>query len=157
MVAGAANNQLAAPEHGEQLAELGILYAPDYIINAGGIINVADELRGYDRERAMRKVEGIYRTLRDLETRLGRPIRHFAYPAGDFDTSTVRAVAGAGYDLAYTVCRHQDVEHPRLTLPRTLLWERSSVDAWGRFSSPVLGCQVNGVFDLVAPCRRSHR
>jgi len=43
------------------------------------------------------------------------------------------------------------------TLPRTLLWERSSVDAWGRFSSPILGCQVNGVFDLVAPCRRSHR
>ena len=66
VVAGAANNQLAAPEHGEQLAELGILYAPDYIINAGGIINVADELRGYDRDRAMRKVEGIYRTLRQV-------------------------------------------------------------------------------------------
>jgi len=94
---------------------------------------------------------------RDLEARLGRPVRHFAYPAGDFDTSTVRAVAGAGYDLAYTVCRHQDPEHPRLTLPRTLLWERSSVDAWQRFSSPILGCQLNGVFDLVAPCRRSHR
>jgi leucine dehydrogenase len=66
VVAGAANNQLAAPEHGEQLAELGILYAPDYIINAGGIINVADELRGYDRDRAMRQVEGIYRTLRRI-------------------------------------------------------------------------------------------
>ena len=101
--------------------------------------------------------EEVVGSRRDLEARLGRPVRHFAYPAGDFDTSTVRAVAGAGYDLAYTVCRHQDVEHPRLTLPRTLLWERSSVDAWGRFSSPILGCQVNGVFDLVAPCRRSHR
>src|SRR5438105_1198214 len=66
VVAGAANNQLAAPEHGEQLAELGILYAPDYIINAGGIINVADELRGYDRERATRQVEQIYRTLRKI-------------------------------------------------------------------------------------------
>ena len=66
MVAGAANNQLAAPEHGEQLQELGILYAPDYIINAGGLINVADELRGYDRDRAMRQVEGIYRTLRQI-------------------------------------------------------------------------------------------
>src|SRR5438067_9390854 len=66
VVAGAANNQLAAPEHGEQLQELGILYAPDYIINAGGLINISDELRGYDRERAMKQVEGIYRTLRKI-------------------------------------------------------------------------------------------
>ena len=66
VVAGAANNQLASPEHGEQLRELGILYAPDFIINAGGLINVADELRGYDRDRAMRRVEGIYRTLREV-------------------------------------------------------------------------------------------
>ena len=66
VVAGAANNQLAASEHGEQLQELGILYAPDYIINAGGLINVADELRGYDRERAMRQVETVYRNLRAI-------------------------------------------------------------------------------------------
>src|SRR5438105_9574364 len=64
VVAGAANNQLASPEHGEQLRELGILYAPDFIINAGGLINVADELRGYDRDRAMRQVETVYRNLR---------------------------------------------------------------------------------------------
>ena len=44
----------------------GILYAPDYVINAGGLMNVADELMGYDRERAMAKVEGIYRTLREV-------------------------------------------------------------------------------------------
>jgi leucine dehydrogenase len=66
VVAGAANNQLAAPEHGEQLGDIGILYAPDYIINSGGLINVADELRGYDRDRAMRQVEQIYRTLREI-------------------------------------------------------------------------------------------
>jgi leucine dehydrogenase len=66
VVAGAANNQLATPEHGEQLRELGILYAPDFIINAGGLINVADELRGYDRERAMRQVETVYRNLRAI-------------------------------------------------------------------------------------------
>jgi leucine dehydrogenase len=64
VVAGAANNQLQDPEHGEALADMGILYAPDYVINAGGLINVADELRGYDRDRAMRRVEDIYRTLR---------------------------------------------------------------------------------------------
>lgn len=66
VVAGAANNQLARPEHGDALAELGILYAPDFVINAGGIINVADELMGYDRERAMTKVKDIYRTLREV-------------------------------------------------------------------------------------------
>ncbi|MGH2676631.1 MAG: Leu/Phe/Val dehydrogenase, partial [Actinomycetota bacterium] len=66
VVAGAANNQLERAEHGEALADLGILYAPDFVINAGGLINVADELIGYDRERAMKKVEDIYRTLREV-------------------------------------------------------------------------------------------
>src|SRR5438046_1441012 len=64
VVAGSANNQLEGPEHGEALRQAGILYAPDYVINAGGLINVADELRGYDRGRAMGRVEAIYRTLR---------------------------------------------------------------------------------------------
>jgi leucine dehydrogenase len=66
VVAGAANNQLERSEHGDALHELGILYAPDFVINAGGLMNVADELIGYDRERAMAKVEGIYRTLREV-------------------------------------------------------------------------------------------
>lgn len=60
IVAGAANNVLAEERHGDQLHELGILYAPDYVINAGGVINVADELEGYNYERALKKVEGIY-------------------------------------------------------------------------------------------------
>lgn len=63
VIAGAANNQLARPEHGDKLRDLGILYAPDFVINAGGLINVEDELRGYDRERAMQKVLGIYKAL----------------------------------------------------------------------------------------------
>jgi leucine dehydrogenase len=66
VIAGAANNQLARPEHGDALADLGILYAPDFVINAGGVMNVADELMGYDRDRAMARVEGIYRTLREV-------------------------------------------------------------------------------------------
>jgi leucine dehydrogenase len=66
VVAGSANNQLESEEHGEALQQMGVLYAPDYVINAGGLINVADELRGYDRDRAMAKVEGIYRTLREV-------------------------------------------------------------------------------------------
>ncbi len=63
IIAGSANNQLATEAHGEKLRGLGILYAPDFVINAGGLINVEDELRGYDRERAMQKVEGIFRGL----------------------------------------------------------------------------------------------
>lgn len=60
VIAGAANNQLLETKHGDQLADLGIVYAPDYVINAGGVINVADELYGYNRERALKRVEKIY-------------------------------------------------------------------------------------------------
>lgn len=63
VVAGAANNQLKEPRHGDKLNELGIVYAPDYVINSGGVMNVADELNGYNRERAMKRVEGIYATI----------------------------------------------------------------------------------------------
>jgi leucine dehydrogenase len=66
VVAGSANNQLERPEHGEILARLGIVYAPDYVINAGGLINVADELQGYNQERATSRVESVYRTLREI-------------------------------------------------------------------------------------------
>ncbi len=62
IVAGAANNQLADEErHGRALAERGILYAPDFVLNAGGLINVYNELlTSYNRERAMRMTRGIY-------------------------------------------------------------------------------------------------
>ena len=66
VVAGAANNQLERSEHGEALAAAGILYAPDYVINAGGLINVADELQGYNETRAKARVQTIYRTLREI-------------------------------------------------------------------------------------------
>ena len=52
VVCGAANNQLAHPGVEKQLADAGILYAPDYVVNAGGLIQVADELHGFDFERA---------------------------------------------------------------------------------------------------------
>lgn len=65
VVAGCANNQLKRPEHGEKLRELGILYAPDYVINAGGIINVAFEMRpqGYNAAESTAKVMQIFDTL----------------------------------------------------------------------------------------------
>ncbi|WP_202076756.1 Leu/Phe/Val dehydrogenase [Caldalkalibacillus salinus] len=63
VIAGAANNVLKEERHGDQIHEMGFYYAPDYVINAGGVINVADELLGYNRERAMKKVEGIYQNI----------------------------------------------------------------------------------------------
>ncbi|MEK3890796.1 branched-chain amino acid dehydrogenase [Bacillus sp. FSL K6-3431] len=60
VIAGSANNQLKDTRHGDQIHEMGIVYAPDYVINAGGVINVADELIGYNKERALKKVESIY-------------------------------------------------------------------------------------------------
>jgi len=62
-VAGAANNVLASPAHGEALHRAGILYAPDYLINAGGMIHVADELHGYSAERVLAGIDGISDTL----------------------------------------------------------------------------------------------
>ncbi len=60
VVAGAANNQLAEDRHGDMLREKGILYVPDFVINAGGVINVFEELKGYNRERAMSRAANIY-------------------------------------------------------------------------------------------------
>ena len=59
IIAGAANNQLLEERHGEVLHEKGILYAPDYVINAGGLINVSEELTGYNRDRVTGKVRRI--------------------------------------------------------------------------------------------------
>ena len=64
IVAGSANNVLAESRHGEALYERGILYAPDYVINAGGLINVADELEGYNRQRATNRVTRIQDSVR---------------------------------------------------------------------------------------------
>ena len=60
IVAGAANNQLADDACGDELEGRGILYAPDYAANAGGLMNVSIELEGYDRERAIRMTRTIY-------------------------------------------------------------------------------------------------
>lgn len=61
VIAGAANNQLADEEkHGRELEKKGILYAPDYVINGGGVINVYGELQGWTMERSKRKAQEIY-------------------------------------------------------------------------------------------------
>jgi leucine dehydrogenase len=62
VIAGAANNQLATLADGDGLHERGILYAPDFVVNAGGIINIAEEFVGYDHARAARRVAAIEET-----------------------------------------------------------------------------------------------
>lgn len=59
-VVGCANNQLAVEEDAQRIADRGILYAPDFVVNAGGLINVYDELHGYSRTRALHRVDSIY-------------------------------------------------------------------------------------------------
>jgi leucine dehydrogenase len=60
VICGAANNQLATNEIGDELTRRGVLYAPDYAVNAGGLMNVSLEIDGYNRERAMRMMRTIY-------------------------------------------------------------------------------------------------
>jgi valine dehydrogenase (NAD+) len=62
IVCGAANNQLAHPGIEKLLEERGVLYAPDYVVNSGGLIQVADEIEGYSEARARAKSAGIYET-----------------------------------------------------------------------------------------------
>jgi len=69
IVAGAANNQLALPRHGDDLFARGILYAPDYAINAGGLVNVAQEVLGYDAQKARDKTMEIYDTIYEIADR----------------------------------------------------------------------------------------
>ncbi|WP_313894361.1 Glu/Leu/Phe/Val dehydrogenase [Psychrobacillus sp.] len=66
VIAGSSNNQLKDTKHGDLIHEMGIVYAPDYVINSGGVINVADELNGYNHDRAMKRVSGIYDTIEKI-------------------------------------------------------------------------------------------
>jgi peptidoglycan/xylan/chitin deacetylase (PgdA/CDA1 family) len=100
------------------------------------------------RSRVMDEVVGSRETLaRKLG---GAAVRHFAYPSGNFDSVSVRAVAAAGYRFAYATTPRRSSEHPLLTIPRTVLWEKSSVGAQSVFSGAVLDCQIHHAFDLFA-------
>ncbi|HMA14131.1 MAG TPA: Glu/Leu/Phe/Val dehydrogenase family protein, partial [Kiloniellaceae bacterium] len=66
IVAGSANNQLAEPRHGAALRQRGILYAPDYVINAGGVIVISHEGKDFDEARAFAHVAQIHDTLLEI-------------------------------------------------------------------------------------------
>ena len=75
IVAGAANNQLAEVRHGSELMRRGILYAPDYVINAGGIIDIYHERIGFDRAALLPHLEGIHDTLLEIFERADKEAR----------------------------------------------------------------------------------
>ena len=67
IIAGAANNQLADEVRDSQLcSKKGIVYAPDFLINAGGLINVYSEIKGYDKEHAINQTREIYNTTLEI-------------------------------------------------------------------------------------------
>lgn len=66
IVSGSANNQLAENKHGELLEEKGILYVPDFVINSGGVINVFEEIQGYNEQRALGRASAIYHTCKRI-------------------------------------------------------------------------------------------
>jgi phenylalanine dehydrogenase len=68
-IVGSANNQLTEDKHGDLLHKYGILYAPDYLVNAGGLIQVADEISGFNKERALAKTNSIYNMLLQIYKR----------------------------------------------------------------------------------------
>jgi leucine dehydrogenase len=126
VVAGSANNQCLGAEHGEQLRQRGIVYAPDFVINAGGLLNVAMERtpEGYNEGRVLEKVRHIASTVRTVlataerqgissysaamqlaERRLGRPRQGKTYETGETGTADKKAVAGTAGK--YSTSLHQ--------------------------------------------------
>ncbi len=91
-----------------------------------------------------------------LEQRLQTRIDHFAYPDGRFNPAVVEAVKKAGYRFAYTICGQRDNTHPLLTIPRKVLWERASMNAFGWFSPSVMACHADAVFERNTVCEHDH-
>lgn len=107
-------------------------------------------------ESPRRVINQAVGSLRTLQEKLGRPVEHFAYPDGRYNPAVVSAVAHAGYRFAYGTCLHRDPRYPQLTIPRKLMWERTSLNAAGAFSASVMSCHVHRVFDLWSACGHNH-
>jgi valine dehydrogenase (NAD+) len=93
IVAGGANNQLAHPGIEKLLEERGILYAPDYVINSGGVIQVADEIQGFNMDRARARAAKIYETMKRI---LALAADEGVPPAVAADTLAERRMADVG-------------------------------------------------------------
>ena len=112
IVVGAANNQLARAQVADALAAAGILYIPDFLANAGGIINIAEEANGYDRTRAMKAVHRIHDT---TMTVLERAEVQGITPLAAAEELVAKRLAGAGDSIELPVESSPGVTYP----PRT--------------------------------------
>ena len=93
LICGGANNQLASPEVADVLAARGVLYAPDFMVNCGGVIQVAEELTGCDLERARAKVMQVFTT---TEKVLARAQRTGCTPVAAAEALAEDRIAGRG-------------------------------------------------------------
>ncbi|MCZ4495721.1 MAG: leucine dehydrogenase [Thermoleophilia bacterium] len=112
IIAGAANNVLDNDQTGQLLHDKGILYAPDYVINAGGLINVSEELGGYNGDRAKKRVEKIYDNLTrvfDLATDLNIPTHQASEKVALDRIASVRPIADVYTGRARTSWQHKPI------------------------------------------------
>ena len=93
---------------------------------------------------------------RAIEKHVGTKATCFAYPNGSFNRTVVDTVHDAGYDFAFTICRHRDERNPQLTIPRKMFWERSCLDASGNFSPAIMSCHAATMFDAFSRCSDNH-
>jgi len=103
-VVGAANNQLAEPGCARLLADRGVLYAPDYIVNAGGVINIAEELgpAGYHPDRALRRIAGVADTVRAVIATAEADDITTAEAADRMAEARLASVTGSGGDVLFS-------------------------------------------------------
>jgi leucine dehydrogenase len=112
IIAGAANNVLDHDSTGQLMHDRGILYAPDYVINAGGLINVSEELGGYNVEQARKRVEKIYDNLTRvfaLADELGIPPHEAAEKVALERIAMVRPIADVYTGRARTSWQHKPI------------------------------------------------
>lgn len=147
VVCGAANNQLAHPGVEKDLADRGILYAPDYVVNAGGVIQVADELHGFDFDRCKVKAAKIFDTTLAIFARaktdgIPPPRRPTGSPSSGWRTPAPRRLRRARPRLCRDLtCARRGCGETELTaLRRVARQERVKIaaDQRGRGASLVL-------------------
>ena len=109
-----------------------------------------------DREDDCTLLDELARSRSIIETGIGCPVRHFAYPDGRFNLRVAQAVAAAGYRFAYTICDHSVKTTPLLTIPRVMLWEGSCEGPFGRFSPSLMDCHAAAVLPYPSRCDDDH-
>ena len=141
VIAGGANNQLAEDRHGDLLEQRGILYAPDYVINGGGVINVYGEIHRWPHERSKKKAGEIYDTLLRI-FEIARRERIPTYRAAD-RLAEERIAAVAGLDRMWMGGKDGDDG-------------KDGVDGEGQPNLEPPSFAVLSIFSVSPPCANSY-